>query len=182
MDWLNKDTDKPILKLPKECIGFVYLIEYESGMRYIGKKSIYSTTTVPAKSNGEPRKGHVRFCKKRVYRDSKGKIITKKSDRKGVKGKLEPYEELVSESNWREYLGSSNLIPETDKPVRKVILSICSNKMSLTYLEVSALMRVHASASSKFYNKVIGREYYDNCLDGVIPYDCLTQLNHKPKD
>lgn len=139
---------KPVTELPSYVYGFIYLIHYTNGQKYVGKKKIISEITKPALKSGKIREGAKRIGKnkngKRVYYD----IVTK-------------------QNNWREYEGSSM---ETSglEISKKEILHLVSNKRTLTYLEMVEQVKRDVLFNDEYLNLNIGGLYYDNALDGYI--------------
>jgi hypothetical protein len=177
MDWIfkTKESIELVTELPSDCVAFVYMITYESGMRYIGKKTTSSTKELPVLKGGKVRDGYIKTIRKRVYRDESSAIIVgkaniKKARKAGIVGHLESYDVIKTENKWRSYIGSSELIPKSDKIVEKRILALTSALKTATYLEHKYLFKVDAPMNKKYYNKVIGRSFYDNDLDGYIKY------------
>lgn len=149
--WLDIDGNE-IIELPKNAFGFVYAITYESGKKYIGKKKVISVINKKAKLNGKKRKGHVRFFNRIVKR------------------KRTKYEEVITESKWREYEGSSELINENDHVVRKVILMVLDNEAATTYYEAKMLFTCGAIESDKYYNESIFGRLYKKTTKGIIQW------------
>ena len=102
--------------MPEGTVGFIYKITHiKSGKFYIGKKQLYSTVT---------------------------KKLTKKEilEQKGP-GRKSTKKQVISESNWLVYTGSSKklnkVIEEEGRDKFKFeIISFCSTKRQLTYREV----------------------------------------------
>lgn len=178
MNWVFKTGrgSELVTELPEDCVAFVYAITYKSGMKYIGKKTTSSTKELPALKSGKVRDGYIKTIRKRVYRDPKtsaiivGKPNIQKALKDGVVGHLEVYDIVKTENKWRYYTGSSKLIPESDKIIEKRILAFTSTLKTATYLEHKFLFKIDAPMNRNYYNKVIGRNFYDNDLDGYIHY------------
>jgi len=68
---------------------------------------------------------------------------------------------VIKISNWKKYLGSSKEIPTNDKVVSKKILELANSKYHLSFLEEKYLFEVSACINKNYYNKTIGRRYYD---------------------
>lgn len=147
MEWLY--NAKKITRLPEGVVGFIYIIYYTDGTKYIGKKLARS----PRKKN---------FGKKK---------LAEMTD-----SRLKKYEMVMTEHPWKTYEGSSEE-NEGKTIVTKHILHLCTNKLSLSYLETKELFLVDAPMNENYNNKVIGKHYWDNALDGmfkgVIPEQCL---------
>ena len=115
-------------ELPKDCVGFVYIITNTvTGRMYIGKKlAKFSKTT---------------------YKTVKLKNGNKK--RKKIKGKVD--------SDWQSYYGSSpNLqadidILGTDKFTRE-ILHYCKSKSATSYIEAREQFERKVLESEDYYN------------------------------
>jgi len=164
MDWTYKG--KTITTIPNTTYGFVYLLTYKSGMRYIGKKTVWSNSTLPQHKDGSKRVGHVKFIQKRVVLDAQGNIVTSKAKKKGLKGSIKPYEVVLSENSWKRYTGSSKEIPKEDTLINKEIIVFSTTKTTLTYLESYYLFQCNAPANRRYYNVNILGKFFDNCLDG----------------
>lgn len=138
MNWLYKS--KPLDRLPVDVIGFVYIIYYTDGTKYLGKKLAKS------ERRKKPLKG-MRVNAKRM---------------------------VMTEHKWKEYEGSSKL---TDGKIiqSKVILHLCTNKRSMTYLEVKELMVREALESDTYLNNNINGNWFDNCLDGLYEEETTLQ-------
>jgi len=142
MNWTFKDVGiESLNSFPPDTFGFIYMLIYESGKAYIGKKNLYSTQTLPALKNGSQRPNSTRKAKnkngKRVYFD----IVQK-------------------ESNWRTYESSSEFIPSTDKLVEKHILDIAFSQRELTYLETKYLFQYEVLESDNYYNRNILNKFF----------------------
>ena len=114
--------------LPKECIGFVYLItNVTSGRKYIGKKlAKFSKTT---------------------YKTVKLKNGTKK--KKKIRSKVD--------SDWRDYYGSSpNLQKDIDtlgtENFTREILYYCNSKAQCSYIEAREQFSRKVLESDDYYN------------------------------
>jgi len=151
MSWQYKDTKVTSLKdLPKGSIGFVYLLQYKSGIRYIGRKYLHSTIKLPILKSGKLRLNY------------KGYISSYIMPRKKV-------EVLTVEADWLGYEGSSKEIPKDDILVNKEILHICKDKNCVSYLEEYELFKRGAILKgSKYYNKSIQGRHFDNALEGLL--------------
>lgn len=157
---------KDFTELPKEKYGFVYIIEYESGKKYIGKKSFYSVSVIEARKDLILRDGAVRIYRN-ILRGEDGKIaVTKKDKAKarklGLKAKRTAYDSIIKESNWRTYNGSCDNIEKGDNVVKKNIVMLANSQQHLSYLETKLQFSVDAGINEAYYNKCIGGSYYDN--------------------
>ena len=147
--WSDKNN-KTISVLPDGSVGFIYEIEYKSGKKYLGKKKAISVLNKKGKINGEKRKGHIRFF---------NRIVKRKRTR---------YEEVVSESKWREYEGSSELIDSKDSIVKKTILMVLDNESAMTYYESKLLFSTGAIESEEYYNESILGRFYKKATKGIM--------------
>jgi len=95
------------------------------------------------------------------------KVVRSKQRAKPLKGMRSNAVRLIErESNWKEYIGSSKLTKELTIH-SKVILYLCTDKRSATYLEVRELMKVDAPMNKDYVNENINGKWYNNALDGV---------------
>ena len=145
MNWEYKDTGKIIKEVPERAYGFIYVLEYEDGTKYLGKKVFYSTLTRERLKDSKKRKGHIKFT------------------HKNIKGKRVLLEVFKQESNWRTYNGSSKEIPEGLKIVKKKILSIVTTKRRLTYMEAKYLFTLGVLEQTQYRNtNILGSFYQGN--------------------
>ena len=110
MDWF-KDGEEVVMP-PGKSIGFVYVIEFNSGDKYLGKKNLYSR-------------------RKRNFGKKEAALVTDK------RKKL--YEMVVKESNWRTYESSNEDVKQRIKNGEchtKTILNWSYSPKELTYLEI----------------------------------------------
>jgi len=145
MNWVYKG--KEIDSLPVGTYGFVYLIEYNDGFRYIGKKCSMSYTTIPALKSGLLRDGCIRIAK-------------------NIKGKRKLFDISSKESNWKTYVGSckderiANL-----EVVKKTILQISKNKTNLTFNEIEWLVRHNVLRKQEYLNANIAGNFFKGKID-----------------
>lgn len=115
--------------LPENTVGFVYMIIDSNGKKYIGKKSILSTTNP--------------IVSKSVYDKAKadGFKVSKTRDKKLSKKGAPVWKykrEVVKETNWLNYTGSCKPLNTAIKKglkITKHIIHVCNNKKQLTYFE-----------------------------------------------
>lgn len=144
-DWIYEIGGKPVnLKVPPQgYVGFVYMIIFDDGKRYIGKKNFWTHR----KRN---------FGKKE---------IAKLEDRRKKR-----YEIVTKESNWRSYISSSPdvhaKIEEDGTGYKKRILRICKTKKQLSYYEEKYLFINGAIEQESYLNGNIARRYYKKDVDG----------------
>ena len=113
MNWFRDEEE--VVNPPKKAIGFVYMIEFNSGDKYLGKKNLYSRR----KRN---------FGKKEIslIKDKRRKL----------------YEMVVKESNWRTYESSNGDVKQRIKNGEchtKTILEWAYTPKQLTYLEIKCM-------------------------------------------
>ena len=123
MNWLYYDDDNGELQLLDKtvdldgCYGFVYKItNKETGKFYIGKK---------------------------IFKNTKTKQLTKKETQSLpiARGRTPSKKKIITESNWKEYWGSSKELLDDIKTLGKdkferIILDFCLTKKQLTYSEI----------------------------------------------
>lgn len=123
------------------AIGFVYEITLSNGMRYIGKKNLYST-------------------RKRNYGKKELAKITDK--------RLKTYEMVKKESDWKKYYGSSDRVKDAVKKgevevVNREILEFAFSNSQLTYLETKYLfVREVLEKGDIYYNDHILKKFFKN--------------------
>ena len=163
MDW--KYLGKPYLKMSDDALyGFVYRITYNDGKMYIGKKNFYSTKELPELKTSKVREGFLRKRNKYVHRREDGSIITKKSEKKGVKAKIETYDVIKTEAKWQAYEGSSENC-KGKVIAKKEILELCPTKASSTYIEAMQLFCNEAILSDNYINdNILGKFHRGHIL------------------
>jgi hypothetical protein len=167
MDWFYQN--KPVEELPANVYGFIYKLHLAGGLFYIGKKDIVSYTSKPIKKDLSQRPGHVEFFNKNVMLDPyTGKIVVSRSGkaklrRLSVTATRQTYEKIAKESNWREYISSSDDISD-HIIIYKEILEYAPTKRSLTYLEEKHQFLNNVLEDDSYINKQIGNRYYRNKL------------------
>ena len=124
--------------VPENAYGFIYMINYNDGTYYIGKKNFYSNRTMNPLANGKNRDNGSFFQK----------IINRKRT---------TLESVKSESKWREYNGSSENIVGLEI-VSKQVLKICYDAINLTYGELEWLVKLDVLIDDKNRNgNIIGK-------------------------
>jgi len=147
MNWLDYSTKIPISQADQfneNVIGFVYLIEYTDGTKYIGKKNIYCTKTLPILKNGK-------------YRPNCERILKNTG-----KGYRQPFDIVKKETNWKKYKGSHEDCK--NKNIKnKYILAYAHTKLQLTYYEVKYQFIFGVLEDTKFINdNILGKFYREN--------------------
>jgi|TARA_R110000737_G_C14456559_1_gene464132 hypothetical protein len=116
MDWF-KDGEE-VLVPQGNAIGFVYVIEFNNGDKYLGKKNLYSK-------------------RKRNFGKKEAALVTDK------RKKL--YEMVVKESNWITYESSNGDVKQRIKNGEchtKTILDWSYTPKQLTYLEIKYMFNL----------------------------------------
>ncbi len=140
MEWVDNTTNKPITTPPDSTHGFIYLIEYEDGTAYIGKKNFYKTVTLPAFKSGKQRPNSTR-----IGRNKNGKRVY--------------FDVLQRESDWLTYEGS---LDKSNLPSIKCkwVLAYAKDKRELTYLETKYLFCYEVLESTEYRNENILGKFY----------------------
>ena len=159
MNWQYKGIDIPKRSPHIEIWGFIYIIEYTNGKKYIGKKQFWSEITKPALKTGILRPNSIRLGKRVQMTKDDLANRTNSQKRNGVKTKVIPFDVVTSENGWRKYTGSSKLTKGMTIK-RKTIVEMCSDKINLTYCEQKWLMRVDALVDDVYLNDCIGGKFY----------------------
>ena len=126
MQWIY--NNEPVIELPNECVGFVYLItNTENGRMYVGKKlSRFKTTRY------------------KMHTQKNGKKIRKK-----IRGAVA--------SDWMDYYGSSDQLTRDIESLgrdrfRREILYYCKSKAELNYVEAREQFARKVLESDQYYN------------------------------
>jgi hypothetical protein len=124
--------------------GYVYLtINVKNNRQYIGKKAFFLTQN---KKLGKKEKANLPVNRGR-------KPSTKK---------------IVTESDWKDYYGSSVEIKKTPKEyLKRYLIKLCKNKKELTYWEAKLLFQneVLEDKSGKWINDNILAKFYRKDLE-----------------
>lgn len=139
--WLYEG--RPVLTLedcPENSYGFIYLIESKiSGKKYVGKKALYSYHT---------------------------KIVYKLNPKTNRLNKVREVE--ATESNWKEYFGSSAEVKDLMKSeggkdkFTRTILRFCFSKKELTFREIQEQCTRNVLEDSEYINSNIEGRYFRN--------------------
>jgi hypothetical protein len=110
MDWYK--DNKIVSTAPDKATGFIYVIQFVNGDKYLGKKNLFS-------------------IRKRNFGKKEAALVTDK------RKKL--YEMVRKDSNWKNYVSSNLEVVSRIKrrePYVKIILDWAYSPKELTYLEV----------------------------------------------
>lgn len=125
--------------------GFVYVIQDKVTLRsYIGKK---------------------------ILRNNRKKKITQKV--KKATGTRKTYERSITESDWKDYYGSSReLLADIQKfgkgRFKRVILELCCTKKYLSYAEVAWQIKLDVLRNDSYNGNILGR-YYTKDMQNCAP-------------
>lgn len=150
--WYYQDKKvNSISDMPIGVYGFVYLVIFEDGKKYIGKKNLYTKHTLKSLKSGKIRDGTL----KHIYRNT-------------GKGSREKFDIVQQESNWKEYQGSAveckNRIAE-----KKIILQYCYNSFELTYYEAKYLFTMEVLENNHYLNdNILGKFYRSKFSEGGV--------------
>lgn len=138
MNWIyTTGGNNIVLKVPPQgVIGFVYMINFDNGKSYIGRKNFWSH-------------------RKRKFGK---KELAKLTDKR-----LKKYEIVTKESNWISYTSSNDDVNELIKNgegYKKTILRLCMSKKELSYFEEKYLFMNGVLESDRFLNMNIAGRYY----------------------
>jgi hypothetical protein len=126
MQWIYKN--EPVIQLPEDCVGFVYIITNSiSGRMYVGKKLARFKTT-----------------RYKMHTQKNGKKIRKK-----IRGAVA--------SDWQEYHGSSDQLNRDVESLgrdkfQREILYYCRSKAECNYIEAREQFARRVLESNQYYN------------------------------
>ena len=164
MEWDYKGS--PATKIPDGKIGFVYVTHYSDSSFYIGKKSCYSLSKIPAIKST-----HIDDIVWRIIvRDKHNNICRTPSDKRAARalgciGRKEPYRIINKESKWKSYEGSSS-VGAAYTLVAKEIVAWCNTKQAMTYMETDLQFRTGALFDEKCLNLNILGKFFPGVLNG----------------
>ena len=151
--WIDLKGNK-ITSLEPDTHSIIYLILFKDNTRYIGKKQVFNTKTLPILKKGGKRKGHIKF----VNKNKNHKRIT--------------LEVVRVESNWRDYIGSFDKSKFVNNDVeKKIIIGYAKSKAEATFMEVQALMKFDVLFGSKYRNDNISGKWFSN----QFPVNCIIE-------
>jgi len=138
--WLYNNTEiHSISDMPENTFGFIYITTHTpTGKRYLGKKSLYHTTT-----------------KKLGKKELAEQPVTR--------GRTKTTKQVVKESDWQTYYGSEEFIKQSIKnklhhEFTREIIHFVPNKKLLTYYETKYQFIHGVLESSEWMNtNVLGK-------------------------
>lgn len=138
--WDYKDSKiMTIEDFPEDCFGFIYQITFEDGMKYIGRKQLWSKR------------------RKKIGKREKEKTKTRKI-----------YKEVITESDWKTYFSSNKFLKENanDDNCKREILQLCFNKSQMSYFEAKYLFSLEVLEREDYFNSNIDGRYYRDKIRG----------------
>lgn len=152
MNWIYQGQEIISLEQIEEILGyqpygFLYNIVAENGKEYIGQKQLCSTRSKIVGKRQLQKEGKSNFRKRR---NKKTKEWTY-------------YEEVVKESNWKEYVGSNEeLKKDIAKGAKytKYILKFVKKKSMMLYEETKAILCTGALEDERFYNGHVLNKFF----------------------
>lgn len=132
MNWTYKGQEiLDVNQLPEGTQGFIYLMEFSNGRKYIGKKALYHKRT------RKPLKGYKR---KRVdYVESDWK----------------KYNGSIKNEQYKLDIDSGKLLI-----TNKTIIELCQDKWDMTYLETKHQFESDCLRKDEYYNSNILGKFY----------------------
>jgi len=132
INWTYRNREiTSIEDLPKDAFGFVYEIEFDNGMKYLGQKYLIHKKTLP------PLKGYKR--KRKTFKESDWLTYTGSIKDPAVKEKIK--------------MG-------TIKPFSRTILKVCYHKKQLSYFEVKYMFIRNCLERGDYYNSNILGKFF----------------------
>ena len=155
--WQFKDEE--VHSMPINTYGFVYLITYANGTKYIGKKQAVQRNRLAALKSGDVRPGAERVQRREPMTTSELQKRTTTQIRTNVKSKLVPYDMVTKESKWKDYEGSWDNLDNLEI-AKKEILEFAPTGRSLTFLECKYLFCSDAIIDDDFHNGNILNKFH----------------------
>lgn len=132
INWIYRNKEVTCIEdLPKDSFGFVYEIEFDNGMKYLGQKYLIHKKTLP------PLKGYKR--KRKTF---------KESDWLTYNGSIKFPEVLEKIRDGRI------------KPVKRTILKVCYHKKQLSYFEIKYMFTRNCLEKDNYYNSNILGKFF----------------------
>lgn len=126
----NKEITS-ITDLPKNAFGFVYEIEFDNGMKYLGQKYLIHKKTLP------PLKGYKR--KRKTFKES---------------------DWLTYNGSIKDPVVAKQIKDGKIKPVQRTILKVCYHKKQLSYFEIKFLFVRNCLEKDNYYNSNILGKFF----------------------
>lgn len=145
--------------IPEGIYGFIYILTYDDGSMYVGKKQVKSCITLPALRNGTVRDNAKRISKRVPMTKAELANRTNLQMKNRVMSKIQEFDIVCKESKWKSYEGSCKDIGDR-KLVSKQILRFCPDKTNLTYWEVACQCKLDVLTDDRYLNENIGGLYY----------------------
>jgi hypothetical protein len=137
----NNQNITSIDQMPEGTLGFIYKItNLTNGKRYIGRKSILSTT----------------------------KARLTKKEKSLPENSRKTFKTVIKETNWLKYTGSCKPLNEDIKKgdkYYKEIIHYCFSKKQLTYFELKELFCQDVLVSDLFYNENVAGKFFRRDLE-----------------
>ena len=152
MHWICRGKEiKSHEDFTSDVIGFIYLLTYDNGQKYIGRKLIRTIMELPLLEDGKLRENHIEFRNRR----KDGKIVT--------------LEVAFQNKSFVNYEGSIKKLPEGIKLVSKEIIELCSDKINLTYAEMKHQVMCNVLTDDTYLNgNILGKFYTGKITSEVI--------------
>lgn len=152
IEWLWEGKVLKEDDIPKDAIGFIYLIEHLPSQKYyVGKKSLYSVR-------------NLKIGKRELQR------IREDRKAKGIRGSLPKKKKVKKPSNWVDYYSSNEWIQSevkegNTKDFKRTILQFCYSKKALSYYEVRWLFKYDVLSDENSLNGNISGKWYRKDLE-----------------
>ena len=160
MNWSYEG--KEITEMPEGMYGFIYVITYTNGKKYIGQKQFCSQLTTPALQSGEVRPNAIRIQKRRLLTKAQLAERTPAQVRTNVKSGLVPYDIVSKEVKWQTYKGSSKNTKDLEMAFKE-ILHLVPTKRNMTYMEAKTLFECNVLETEDYLNdNILGKFFRDN--------------------
>ena len=140
--WLYNNTPiQSIEDIPEYTFGFIYITTHiPTGIRYLGKKSLYHTT-------------NKKLGKKEL------------AEQPVTRGRVKTTKQVTKESDWKTYYGSEEFIKQSIKNQQhneftREIIHFVTNKKLLTYFETKYQFIYGVLESSDWLNTNINGKFF----------------------
>lgn len=158
MSWIYEGREITSLNQIEKILGykpygFIYNIVVEGGREYIGQKQLSSTRSKV-------------IGKRQLLKEGKSAFRRKKNKKTG---EWKYYQEVVKESDWKNYLGSNKDLKQDVKngaTFTKYILRFVKDKSMMHYEETKEILCSNALEEPRFYNdNALGRFFKKNIIN-----------------